>query len=77
MPCYRRGSRSTGKLSDFPESDSADGQRPSRPGVGSLSSGEAGLRGRPAHAAASGQCPSQIEHVPQNRIMESQSVSFC
>ena len=36
MPCYRRGSRSSGKLGDLPESHSADGQSPSRPGVGPL-----------------------------------------
>lgn len=61
MPCHRRGSKSTGKSSDFPESDVLmDRGRPGPEWVlwavcGSLSPREAGLRGGSAHAAAPGQ----------------------
>lgn len=75
MPCYRRGSRSTGKLGGPPESHSADGQSPSRPGVGPLghlwspSPGEQG-RGEGLHMLLLlARCPSQVEHSPQNRVM--------
>lgn len=83
MPCHRRGSKSTGKSSDFPEADVLmDRGRPGPEWVlwavcGSLSPGKAGLRGRSHTLLLPARRPSQIEHVPPNRIMESQSVSFC